>query len=415
MRRRITSLSAVAALLAGVAVLSSHFSPQLERRVHADDLKSAGKAVQEARSATWKMSYFQRFTAADGKRSRWMRMANEQRYFYKAPGLYRREDMDEDGKVVFVAIEDIANKATLDIDLRKKVASLRYLADANYSPSGPFATFVESVKGDDLKSLGKEQVEGREADGYRRKFFVEKANRDWSYDFWVDPRTKHLIAQQIPGGDIFDPADLIPAKVWDRKAHTIDFDGEKFDLLSEPYLGLANSASRMHDVALDVAVDDALFDLQAPDGFETKSTPLPSIAEKDVTEFLGIVAGYSGNVFPSNLLGFNQGVEYARFERIEYNWLLKNKIDTDAELALMETMHKWWRLGIPGPGPLHMFATSLVEKGSWKYVGEGVKLGDKNRIVCWYQPKGSKAYHVVYGDLIVKEMDAKDLPLPVGR
>ena len=57
-----------------------------------------------------------------------------------------------------------------------------------------------------------------------------------------------------------------------------------------------------------------------------------------------------------------------------------------------------------------------VVKDSFRYLGKGVKLGDKDRIVCWYKLKDAKdpnTYRVVYGDLSVKDVAAKDLPLPV--
>ena len=43
----------------------------------------------------------------------------------------------------------------------------------------------------------------------------------------------------------------------------------------------------------------------------------------------------------------------------------------------------------------------------------GAKLGEKDRIICWFQPKGSQTYHVVYGDLSVKDVKPEELPLPV--
>jgi hypothetical protein len=54
---------------------------------------------------------------------------------------------------------------------------------------------------------------------------------------------------------------------------------------------------------------------------------------------------------------------------------------------------------------------------SFRYLGKGVKLGEKDRIVCWYKLKDAKdanTYRVVYGDLSVKDVAVKDLPLPVG-
>ena len=87
---------------------------------------------------------------------------------------------------------------------------------------------------------------------------------------------------------------------------------------------------------------------------------------------------------------------------------------TPAQVKLVEAMERWWQTGIPGPGPMHVFITQQITEGSWKYLGKGVKLGDRDRIICWYRPKGSRTYRVVYGDLSVKDIEPQDLPLPVG-
>ena len=58
-----------------------------------------------------------------------------------------------------------------------------------------------------------------------------------------------------------------------------------------------------------------------------------------------------------------------------------------------------------------------VAENSFRYLGKGVKLGDKNRIVCWYRLKDAKdpqMYRVVNGDLSAKDVAAEALPLPVG-
>ena len=59
------------------------------------------------------------------------------------------------------------------------------------------------------------------------------------------------------------------------------------------------------------------------------------------------------------------------------------------------------------------FAEENTVENSFRYLGKGVKLGDKGRIVCWYKLKGAKAYWAVYGDLSVKDVAPEDLPLPV--
>ena len=33
----------------------------------------------------------------------------------------------------------------------------------------------------------------------------EPNGRDWSYDFWIDQKTKQLVEAHVPGADIYDP------------------------------------------------------------------------------------------------------------------------------------------------------------------------------------------------------------------
>ena len=46
----------------------------------------------------------------------------------------------------------------------------------------------------------------------------------------------------------------------------------------------------------------------------------------------------------------------------------------------------------------------------WGYAGKGVKLGDADKIILWYQPQGSNTYRAIYGDLRVAEVAEEDLP-----
>ena len=66
--------------------------------------------------------------------------------------------------------------------------------------------------------------------------------------------------------------------------------------------------------------------------------------------------------------------------------------------------------------PTFVFIENHAVEKSFRYLGKGVKLGDKDRIVCWYKLKNTKVpntYRVVYGDLSVKDVAPEDLPLPV--
>jgi hypothetical protein len=44
------------------------------------------------------------------------------------------------------------------------------------------------------------------------------------------------------------------------------------------------------------------------------------------------------------------------------------------------------------------------------YAGNGVKLGDSETAIFWYQPGGAGTYRVIYGDLSVKDVAAENLP-----
>jgi hypothetical protein len=56
------------------------------------------------------------------------------------------------------------------------------------------------------------------------------------------------------------------------------------------------------------------------------------------------------------------------------------------------------------------FSQDMKGNGDWHYVGAGVKLGEKNKPICWWKPEGSQKYRILYGDLRVADIDKADLP-----
>jgi hypothetical protein len=193
---------------------------------------------------------------------------------------------------------------------------------------------------------------------------------------------------------------------------TLEYEGKVFKLARQ---GGKPTASIISGIVFDVELDDAQFALVPPAGYAFTAAEPPLISEKDVLEFLGIVADDYDKTFPDRMPQFaqNSKEDFERLRRAQQA-VRQKRGASPAEVKLVEAMDRWWRTGIPGPGPMHAFITGQIAKGSWKYLGKGVKLGDKDRIVCWYRPKGSRTYCVVYGDLSVKGVEPKDLPLPVG-
>ena len=57
-----------------------------------------------------------------------------------------------------------------------------------------------------------------------------------------------------------------------------------------------------------------------------------------------------------------------------------------------------------------LFHQILESQSDWTYVGAGVKLGDADTAIFWYQPDGSPTYRVIYGDLHVEDVKPENLP-----
>ncbi len=77
--------------------------------------------------------------------------------------------------------------------------------------------------------------------------------------------------------------------------------------------------------------------------------------------------------------------------------------------------YKLGSLGLPDSEmeqfPKGMIFLQEFEFGDkWGYAGKGVKLGDADKIILWYQPQGSNTYRAIYGDLRVAEVAEEDLP-----
>jgi hypothetical protein len=415
--RHMVKLSVAAALLIGlgIALWQAVLTPT-GGRVYAAELSAARRQWEAAETTSWRISYYQRFVRAGRAESRWFRCKkDEQRWYYKAPGLYRIEQLDENGEVASVSIEDVASRAQLEINHKDRTAALRYVVEPLHHPRGPFAKYLEPMQRDDLESLGKQDVAGRPAHGFRYEFHDGPLREYRTLDFWVDAQTKKLVLCQDPGRNLFDATQVVPDTAWDiTTGDTIEYGGTTFTLARSE--GEINSGHVVHDIVLDGGQDDSLFALEPPAGYAFKTVQRPAIAEKDVLEFMGIVAEYFRGTFPDRMPQF---VQSSKEELERYGRALQavhqRSGASPAEVKLVEAIERWWQTGMPGPGPMNVFITQQISRGSWKYLGKGVRLGDKDRIVCWYQPRGSRTYRVVYGDLSVKDVAPEGLPMPVGR
>ncbi len=353
--------------------------------------------IEKAKTITWKTYFYEHMSSKDGKNT-W---ANTEvvEHAYKAPGLYREVRFDKNRQVKTVRIRDYIHGRKLTYSLEEKKATIEEIVpDAN--PSGPFACYQEKLKESNLQWIGKQKTATGEVNVFRNAFRDHLNERDWSIDFWIDSKTKQLVAAYQPGADIYDHEnDPVRNNLPGEKAWSCDIMG-----------------GGTCDITYNVALDDSLLSLEPPEGYTVEIKQRDRITEKEMIDYLGILADFNDKTFPDQALTtpFNLMSKINRALRKQTEEL------TAAERKLLDTDERYsGRFGTMTNAPILVFFAwdpDSIVKNSFRYLGKGVKLGDKDRIVCWYKlkdAKDQKTYRAVYGDLSVKDVLPEELPLPV--
>jgi hypothetical protein len=345
--------------------------------------------IEKAKTITWKTTFYHHATSKDGKRT-WI--VNEIRQCaYKSPGLYRETDLDKTGKINWVHITDNLHNRELSLDLETKEAVVAGISTLVYDSRGPFEWVKEELKENNLQWVEKRKTEAGEVNIFRHSFRDNANGRNWSYDFWIDQKTKRLVEVHVPGDDIYD--------VYNDPGRNNPPEKEYSIVMAGTFI---NS-----DINLDAELDESLFRLEPPTGYTIKTEDRPQVTEKEMVDFLGILADYNDRTFPDGL-----GVSSDSLNKIENK---PEKDRTAAEQKIWETV-EYYKMARLYNLPINHFREDHTVENSFRYLGKGVKLGDKDRIVCWYKLKDAKdpsTYRVVYGDLSVKDVAPEDLPLPV--
>lgn len=349
------------------------------------------EGIQKAKTVTWKTTFYMRCTSKDGKRT-WLKRDTRQ-CEYKSPGLYREVDLDEKGQVACVRITDATCKPQRQLSLSpaENEATLSVPARDWRDPRGPFEWVKKEMEDADLQWVEARQTASGTVNVFRHSLRDNANGEDWSYDFWIDQETKQLVELHVPGADICDYSN----------APDRDNPPEKRFSTGTMLGGVE------HDIVLNSKLDDSLFSIEPPKGYTVKTEGRRRpVTEKEVIDYLGVVADFNDKTFPDKLF------PAITSDRVNKAWDKPEKDRTAAEQKLVETTDYYMRAGLNSMPTGHFRHDHTVE-GTWRYLGKRVKLGDKDRIVCWYKLKGAKTYRVVYGDLSVKDVAREDLPLPV--
>lgn len=214
---------------------------------------------------------------------------------------------------------------------------------------------ITNLKDLPVQELGRQNIDGRKSIG----FHASGPNEEIT--IWADPQTAKPIRIEL--------------------------------LLAQKSLYI------LKNIEFDVPVDDSLVDMEVPAGYTFSKTEvnLRDFTEQDFIEALRMWAELllDGN-FPESI-----NVE----DFLKLTPLVGEKIR-----QLNVSAEEGTRLGMTfGRG--FIFFQQLSPYGiDWHYAGKGVKLGDANKPIFWYQPKGSQTYRVIYGDLHVEDTAADSLP-----
>jgi hypothetical protein len=65
--------------------------------------------------------------------------------------------------------------------------------------------------------------------------------------------------------------------------------------------------------------------------------------------------------------------------------------------------------------PVIQFVEDHVEPGSFRYVGAGAKVGQADRIICWFKIRGATKTRAGFGDLSVRDVTRSELPLDIAN
>ena len=165
---------------------------------------------------------------------------------------------------------------------------------------------------------------------------------------------------------------------------------------------MPNVKMTMSDFAFNVDMDESLFSVEPPAGYEvvqvqrTPTDESPS-EEKDLVEMFRYYSELSGGRFPDllDMMWLSQTVRTQKWladhlEQPRKPMAKRSEEGSEAQAKLQRAM---------------MFTTLLPKEADSHYAGRGVSLGATDTPVFWYRPKDAKKYRVIYADLSVHEVD----------
>jgi outer membrane lipoprotein-sorting protein len=244
MKSRIAKLAAAAVVIVGVSIVISYIPKDHSGSVAIADVV---KAMQQVKTVTWMGTHEVDIIEKEGVFQE--NLGSIGRCFYKAPGRHRQEmtskrrilktNLVVEDKWTFITDQNAGKSIRLDPE--KKTASLLIIKpDDKENPLIEFFLNPTQSLPPDAKSLGSKQIGKQEAVGFR---YYKKGD---GTDFW--------------SGDITD--------IWaDAKTNRVVL----IETRSEGEWG--GWVTMLKDFVFDQELDDSLFSLEIPEGYNETGPP----------------------------------------------------------------------------------------------------------------------------------------------
>jgi outer membrane lipoprotein-sorting protein len=345
MKSKITKLAAAAVIIIAVIIGISRFGNPFESKVYAKMVEQLNKA----RTLTYSVLTKTNVESMPTVRTTWA---------YKEPGFLRTATADG-----FVSIFDSIKGTGISIlPPEKKYMEMKLTNILEYSANDPFI-IIENLR--TLPSRADEELGEKEIDGQAAKGFRVTKN-DATTTVWISADTDELVRVEM-------------------------------EFANNPVMNTV-----MSDFQMNVPLDDSLFSLEPPAGYEKlpfkTQADVSTVTEQDLVEFFEIWVKYWSNdgTFPPRI----SGPEFAKVIYALAEGKLANS--QEAQPQRVNNISSMYRGG--------MFVGMLPAESNWRYAGNGVKIGDAAKVIFWYKPKDSQTWRVIYGDLSVKDVNEEDLP-----
>ncbi len=153
------------------------------------------------------------------------------------------------------------------------------------------------------------------------------------------------------------------------------------------------------NMRFDVTFDESLFSMEAPAGYMVQDAGGIDFSQSSESAFIETLRIWAEIIENGQ---FPESINLEDVVKIgpKFDEGMKRAGLTDQQQT--EVAMRW--------GQGLVFIRFFKGQGQWHYAGQGVKLGDGDTPIFWYQPQGSQTWRVIYGDLSVKDIAPENLP-----